>query len=227
MAVSIRGRSDHPHEQAIPLADPTSRSVLIQGWIDRLRAGDETARAELLRCSCDRIAELTRRMLRRYARIKRWEQTDDVVQNVAMRLYRTLEHVTPESTRDFLRLASLNIRRELLDLAKHYYGPRGLGTLYVSSPDGPPEEDRPLAGNDPSDQTYDPSRLDAWSEFHRQVSALPDELREVFDLIWYQGLSRTEAAEVIGISERTLMRRWQEARLAIYDALEGKLPGYS
>jgi RNA polymerase sigma-70 factor (ECF subfamily) len=58
----------------------------------------------------------------------------------------------------------------------------------------------------------------------RQVAALPDELREVFDLIWYQGLSRAEAAEVIGISERTLMRRWQEARLTIFDALDGKLP---
>jgi RNA polymerase sigma-70 factor (ECF subfamily) len=197
---------------------------LIQGWIDRLRAGDETARAELLRCSCDRLVELTRRMLRRYSRLKRWEQTDDVVQNVSMRLFRTLEHVTPESTRDFLRLASLNIRRELLDLAKHYYGPQGLGRLYQSQADGEAEDDRPRAGSDPSDQTHDPSRLEAWAEFHRQVAALPDELREVFDLIWYQGLSRAEAAEVIGISERTLMRRWQEARLAIYDALDGQLP---
>jgi RNA polymerase sigma-70 factor (ECF subfamily) len=206
------------------LADPSSRSLLIQGWIDRLRAGDESARAELLRCSCDRLAELTRRMLRRYARIKRWEQTDDVVQNVSLRLYRTLEQVTPESTRDFLRLASLNIRRELLDLAKHYYGPHGLGTLYASQPDDASGDGRPRADGGPSDETQDASRLDAWAEFHRQVAALPDELREVFDLIWYQGLSRAEAAEVIGISERTLMRRWQEARLAIFDALDGQLP---
>jgi RNA polymerase sigma-70 factor (ECF subfamily) len=197
---------------------------LIQGWIDRLRAGDQSARAELLRCSCDRLVELTRRMLRRYSRIKRWEQTDDVVQNVALRLYRTLEQVTPESTLDFLRLASLNIRRELLDLAKHYYGPQGLGRQYVSHPDGAKSDDRPPADSGPSDETHDPSRLDAWAEFHRQVAALPDELREVFDLIWYQGLSRVEAAEVIGISERTLMRRWQEARLAIFDALGGQLP---
>jgi RNA polymerase sigma-70 factor (ECF subfamily) len=206
------------------LTEPTSRSVLIQSWIDRLRAGDESARAELLRCSCDRLVELTRKMLRRYERIKRWEQTDDVVQNVSMRLYRTLEKVTPESTRDFLRLASLNIRRELLDLAKHYYGPQGLGTLYKSAPDGTTIGEQTPAAVDPADVTHDPSRLDSWAEFHRQVSALPEELAEVFDLIWYQGLSRTEAAEVIGVSERTLMRRWQEARLAIFDALDGQLP---
>ena len=206
------------------MADPSSRSLLMQGWIDRLRAGDESARAELLRCSCDRLVELTRRMLRRYERIKRWEQTDDVVQNVAMRLNRTLQSVTPESTRDFFRLASLNIRRELLDLAKHYYGPQGLGTLYASTPEDSTQGDRSPADHGPADLTHDPTRLDAWAEFHRQVSALPDELAEVFDLIWYQGLSRSEAAQVIGISERTLMRRWQEARLAIFDALDGQLP---
>jgi RNA polymerase sigma factor (sigma-70 family) len=206
------------------LAEPSSRTVLIQGWIDRLRAGDDSARAELLRCSCDRLVELTRRMLRRYERIRRWEQTDDVVQNVAMRLYRTLETVTPESPRDYFRLASLNIRRELLDLAKHYYGPQGLGTLHASTPDDSGDEDRPAGGNDPPDPTHDPDRLDAWAEFHRQVALLPEEQREAFDLIWYQGLHRAEAAELLGVSERTLMRRWQEARLALFDALDGQLP---
>jgi RNA polymerase sigma factor (sigma-70 family) len=206
------------------LGDPSTRSVLIQGWIDRLRAGDETARAELLRCSCDRLAELTRRMLRRYERIRRWEQTDDVVQNVAMRLYRTLESVTPENTRDFFRLASLNIRRELLDLAKHYYGPHGQGTLHTSKRGGSDGEGQPPGESDPPDLTQDPDRLDAWSEFHRQVDALPDDLREAFDLIWYQELPRAEAADLLGVSERTLMRRWQEARIALFDALDGRLP---
>jgi RNA polymerase sigma-70 factor (ECF subfamily) len=165
-------------------------------------------------------------MLRRYERIKRWEQTDDVVQNVAMRLNRTLASVTPESTRDFLRLAALNIRRELLDLAKHYYGPQGLGTLYRSTPDGESAVGRTGAPDEPADPTLDAERLETWAEFHRQVDALPDERREVFDLIWYQGLSRAEAAELLGISERTLMRRWQAARLAIFDAMDGELPRF-
>jgi RNA polymerase sigma-70 factor (ECF subfamily) len=163
-------------------------------------------------------------MLRRYERIRRWEQTDDVVQNVAMRLYRTLESVTPESPRDYFRLASLNIRRELLDLVKHYYGPQGLGTLYASTPEATVSDERPASVDGPADLTHDPSRLEAWAEFHRQVAALPDDEREVFDLIWYQGLSRAEAAEILGVSERTLLRRWQEARLAIFDALDGQLP---
>src|SRR3954471_9970697 len=171
--VTIGTRLEAPSDRAISWADPSSRSVLIQGWIDRLRAGDESARAELLRCSCDRLVELTRRMLRRYERIKRWEQTDDVAQNVAMRLYRTLESVTPESTRDFFRLASLNIRRELLDLSKHYFGPQGLGTLHASTPDDSAPGLADAGRKGPADLTHEPGRLEAWAEFHRQVDALP------------------------------------------------------
>jgi RNA polymerase sigma factor (sigma-70 family) len=207
------------------LAATTSRSVLIQGWIDRLRAGDESARAELIRCSSERLADLTHRMLRRYERLRRWEQTEDVVQNVSMRLYRTLEAVQPESTRDFLRLASMNIRRELLDLSRHYYGPNGLGTRHATTHGGGSSDDRPDGGGrDVADPDHDPGRLEAWTEFHRQVDALPDDEREVFDLIWYQALTRAEAASLLGISERTLLRRWQSARLAIFDAMDGRLP---
>ena len=36
-------------------------STVIQGWIERLKAGDESARAELLRCASER---LTRGILR-------------------------------------------------------------------------------------------------------------------------------------------------------------------
>jgi RNA polymerase sigma-70 factor (ECF subfamily) len=53
---------------------------------------------------------------------------------------------------------------------------------------------------------------------------LPAEDREVFDLIYYQGLSQAEAAGLLDISERTLQRRWQSARLALHDALAGQLP---
>src|SRR5436190_23131137 len=109
-----------------------SQTVIIQNWIDRMQAGDETARNELLNCACQRLTELTRKMLKNFPRVKRWEQTDDVFQNAALRLYRTLGEVHPTSAAEFFRLAALNIRRELLDLAKHYYGPRGHGAKHAS-----------------------------------------------------------------------------------------------
>ncbi len=110
----------------------SNHTIQIQGWLDRLRDGDAAARESLLEFSCERLRRLTRKMLRRFERVHRWEQTDDVLQSAMVRLHRTLAEVRPESAADFYRLAALNIRRELLDLAKHYFGPCGLGTRHAS-----------------------------------------------------------------------------------------------
>jgi RNA polymerase sigma-70 factor (ECF subfamily) len=198
------------------------QTLQIQGWIERLKAGDDSARRELINCAVERLTHLTRRMLRNYPRVKRWEQTDDVLQNACMRLYRSLEQVTPDSVTGFFRLAAVNIRRELLDLAKHYYGPRGAGAKHATGVAR--DTEAPGAALEPADSEEDPARLEAWSEFHRQVELLPDEEREVFDLLWYQDLSQAEAAELLGVSERTIKRRWQSARLKLHDALKGELP---
>jgi RNA polymerase sigma factor (sigma-70 family) len=54
--------------------------------------------------------------------------------------------------------------------------------------------------------------MDDWSEFHERVKALPPPLREAFELVFYNGLTRKAAAEVLGVSEKTVRRRWYEAR---------------
>jgi RNA polymerase sigma-70 factor (ECF subfamily) len=64
-----------------------------------------------------------------------------------------------------------------------------------------------------------------WREFHEQVERLPEEEREVFDLVWYQGLGHTDAAELLQMSARTVKRRWQAACLHLHEALDGELPG--
>jgi RNA polymerase sigma-70 factor (ECF subfamily) len=206
------------------MADASNQSVQVQGWLDRLRAGDESARKELLNCACERLTRLTRKMLKSYSRLKRWEQTDDVMQNAVLRLYRALGEVRPATAADFFRLAALNIRRELLDLAKQYYGPRGRGTKHATVEGRQPAEGDDPAVFDPADISVGPDRLAAWTEFHNQVERLPDEAREAFDLLWYQGLSQAEAASLLNVSERTIKRRWQSARLKLHEALHGNLP---
>jgi RNA polymerase sigma-70 factor (ECF subfamily) len=200
-----------------------SQTQQVQGWIDRLQAGDPSARDELIRSACDRLQNLTRKMLRRYPRVKRWEETDDVFQSATMRLYRTLQEVTPKTAEEFFRLAALNIRRELLDLVKHYYGPRGHGANHASTPGGDPDDSRPQA--EKSDITRDPFRLADWSEFHQHIDTLPDEERQIFDLLWYQGLTQAEAAQLLNVAERTIKRRWQSARLKLHESLHGERPG--
>jgi RNA polymerase sigma-70 factor (ECF subfamily) len=200
-----------------------NETVLIEGWIERLKAGDDHARKELLNCACDRLTRLSRKMLRGFQRVKRWEATDDVVQNSLMRLYRTLADVQPASAVDFYRLAATNIRRELLDLAKHYYGPQGLGANYATV-EGNADQKPGLAERLGATSGEDDGRLEAWAKFHEQVEQLADADKEVFDLLWYQQLSQGEAAQLLNISERTVKRRWASARLKLHEALGGQSP---
>ena len=198
----------------------------IQGCIDRLRSGDASARDELLAHAAERLTRLTRKMLRDFPGVHRWEQTDDVLQNAALRLCRALREVQPPTVADFFRLAAVQVRRELIDLARRYSGAGGLGAHHASiAGAGKGCVDQPAAGLDPTDTTYDPDRLAAWSDFHCQVESLPAEEREAFDLLFYQGLSQSEAATVLDVSERTIKRRWQAARLRLVQSLGGKMPG--
>jgi RNA polymerase sigma factor (sigma-70 family) len=206
------------------MSDAAANSVQIQAWIDRLRGGDEAARGELLGCACERLRNLARKIIKGYPNVHRWEQTDDVLQNAVLRLHRTLQQLPVETSRDFFRLAALHIRRELLDLARHYYGPQGHGAHHASVPGDASPSGQPRAPADPSDRSLEPSRLAAWSEFHQQIEALPADEREVFDLLWYQGLSQAEAAQLLQTSERTVKRRWQAARLRLDEALQGEVP---
>ena len=50
-----------------------------------------------------------------------------------MRLLRALRGVRPSSTRELLSLAAEQMHRELLDLARHYYGPLGEGANHAST----------------------------------------------------------------------------------------------
>jgi RNA polymerase sigma-70 factor (ECF subfamily) len=72
--------------------------------------------------------------------------------------------------------------------------------------------------------TYDPGRLAAWAGFHDAVAALGEADRELFDLLWYQGLTQAEAASLLGVTERTVTSRWLAARVRLSDSLGGQLP---
>ncbi len=195
----------------------------IIGWVERLKRGDESAFNELLIHFEARLLRLTRKRLKTFPAVRRWEQTDDVFQAAAMRLRNALKDVTPRSTREFFGLAALQVRRELLNmnaLYRYRLTPSQLGK--VGPKDGSSSRAEP---DDAVEEREGPREIEAWSDFHEAAEALPEHVREVFRLLWYGGLTQIEAAAVVGVSERTIRERWQEARLAIHRALEGRLPG--
>jgi RNA polymerase sigma-70 factor (ECF subfamily) len=193
----------------------------LQGWVDRLRAGDAAARDELINRACDRLRRLTHKMLQDFTRLRRWEDTDDVLQNAVVRLLQALRSVTPATPEEFFRLAARQIRRELLDLARHYYGPQGRGAHHASLGDLSGSGGSPPPGVEASTSTLEPTRLAMWTEFHQLIEGLPPEERAVFDLVWYHGMTQAEAAAVLNVSGPTVKRRWMAARLHLQEIWRG------
>jgi RNA polymerase sigma-70 factor (ECF subfamily) len=200
----------------------TSQTLKVQVCLDRLREGDADARAELLSLAWDRFHHLARKLLKEFSKVRRWEETDDVRQRAAIRLERALTAKPPSSVKHFFRLAAKQIRRELIDLSRHYYGPEGMGGHHHT--DGRPggDEDSGRRFGDPVAATAGPATLAQWTEFHEAVERLPAEELEVFDLHYYTGLGLKDVAETLGISEKTAKRRWRSARLLLHEAIKGR-----
>src|SRR5262249_35102084 len=154
---------------------------------------------ELIRHASERLRSLTRQMLHgSYRRVRDVQETDDVLQSALVRLHRALQDpgVRPASLADFFRLATLQLRREPMALARHHFGP---GRPRLVSPGPTPSAPSASPPVEAADATHNPERLLDWGEFHTAVAALPDEDREVFDLLWYQELTQAEAAAVLAV----------------------------
>jgi RNA polymerase sigma factor (sigma-70 family) len=186
-------------------------TTLLHNWLKAMQGGDLSAREELLRCVGDRLERLARKMLRDFPRVRRWADTGDVLQNAVIRLLRSLQEVQPASVREFFGLAAEQIRRELLDLARHFHGPLGDGANLQSH--GPQADSRPAF--DPADSAEDADDLAKWCAFHEAVANLPTEEREVVGLIFYHGWTQIEVAELFQVAERTVRRWWVSAQLKL------------
>jgi RNA polymerase sigma-70 factor (ECF subfamily) len=186
---------------------------MMQDVLSRAVAGDRMAVDALLRHNCDRLTILTRRMLGEFRRVRRWTETADVLQNALVRLVGALSDVKPQTAREFLALAALQIRRELINLARKYYGPEGMGANQDSAAAAGPDAPAP---KEKADLSHEPSSLAQWTELHQHIETLPDEEREVVGLLFYQGLSQDEAAALLDVSVRTLQRRWHAALVKLH-----------
>lgn len=198
--------------------DPSaSESTLaVRHWLERHKAGDALARQELLEISMRRLRLLASRILSDIPMVRSFEETDDLLQNSMVRLWKYLAEHQPETPVDYFRLAACMIRRELIDLSRHHTGDTRKNTRAANSNT---EDDsigpcrQALAE---ADDTMDPEKLSLWTEFHEYVERLPEEDRAMFDLLWYQGLTMGETSELLAVPLRTLGRRWKLVRVRLY-----------
>ncbi len=197
----------------------TTLDAVAAGLI-RLRAGDQQAAGELLGVAYARLRTLAATMLCGEHRLREWAGDTDVLHDALLRLRKRLAADPPDTPRAFFAAAAQEVRRELIDLARRLFGPHGVAARFRRPPPDPAGGPPP----DPAGRSDEwPDRLAEWAEFHERAAALPDDEREVADLLFYQGLTQPEAAAALGVSVRTVQYRWQAAARRL--AAGGRLPG--
>ena len=219
----VQGLSDErwtverAHMASDPEPSATESTIAVRHWLERHKAGDESARRELLEISMRRLRLLARRILTDIPSVKQVEETDDLLQNSVVRLWKCLAETRPETPVDYFRLAACLIRRELIDLSRHHFGQRGARTNAETPPSS--AEESAVVFRDvqaANDDSFNPQKISQWTEFHEYVENLSAEDRALFDLLWYQGLTMNETSDLLNIPLRTLGRRWKLVRVKLY-----------
>ena len=179
----------------------------IQHHLDKF--GDDFAESDFVRLllekSANRLAMLCGNFLhRRYPRLTSPPlnlSADELLGAVIERLIKALRHAKPVSVRQFFALANQHIRWELNELA------RRLDTEKIpTSIDGDL-----LPGLEPSDSQLS----DTCKQMFELIDALPDDQREVFELVRIQSLPIAEVAQILEVTEVTVRRRLSRALSAL------------
>lgn len=184
--------------------------------IDGLRAGDRAAADELVRRAQDRFRRLGQRMYRSFPNVKPVADADDVIQVGWIRLLRSLQKLRPTNTCTFFLLASVEIRRELLDLARKARTAKYQAHSLQGSAAGGSQP------TEPSDRSA--ADIDLWEQFHLAVGDLRSDLRETMSLIFYNGRTQAEVADLLGRDVRTIGRWWRQACIELRARVRGWTP---
>ena len=126
-----------------------------------------------------------------------------------MRLRGSLGEVRPSTLRGFMGLASIQVRRVLIDMARSLLGPQGFGKNEIT---GQSIQGLPNKITD---------SVDRWIVFNDMIDSLLPEEREVVDLLFVHGMTHEEVSVLLGISVSTSKRRWLAARLKLGEILLG------
>ena len=193
-------------------------TAAVQHYLDVL-AGDQEPPEAIVRALLDRsvrrLHALCRNLLyRQYRRLTLPPlnlEPDELLSAVVERLLKAMRSQRPPTVRQFFGLVNQHMRWELNDLARRL-------------------DKHPAALRIDEEAVRAPSLSSASSltPNHRRVleviDNLPEEEREVFGLVRVQGLTHAEAAEVMGVSAKTVQRRLNHAMVLLWKELEHLRP---
>ena len=197
--------------------DENPTTAVIQRYLDAV-PGDSAAEPvirELLERAVGRLRLLCTTLLHKsYPRLTRPPvnlETDELLDGVVAGLLTALRTTRPPTVRRFFALANQHMRWQLNDLAQRLDERPAAAALAESGVAAPP--DSTASGFSPDARRI----LDV-------IEGLPEDEREVFELVGIQGLTHAEAATVVGVSQKTVQRRLNEARLLLAERLADLRP---
>jgi RNA polymerase sigma-70 factor (ECF subfamily) len=192
----------------------SDQSAVLQGLLVRLAAGDQAARHELIGCAYQRLRCLASVILNEsFPRLKTAPaalETTDVANEAALGMYQVLAEIQPATPRDFFRLAAQRIRWLLIGRAKQI--DRARKELVENPPPGAAE------------RAPDDDATGVLEALYDEIEALPDKEREVVDLLYFHGMSQSDTAIILGVTDRSVRRYWTAARLKLLQKLPNPLP---
>ena len=195
-------------------AEPTTAAV--QRYLDAL-AGDQPAEP-IVRALLDRSVRrlqllCTNLLYRKYRRLTLPPMNlrpEEMLDAVVERLLKAMRSVRPQTVRQFFALVNQHMRWELNDVARRL----------DEQPSAVEVREDLVPAPDSSDCVLTP-------DSHRMLKAiddLPEDEREAFGLVHVQGLTQGEAAEVLGVSVRTVQRRLNRSLLLLAEQLDDLRP---
>ena len=199
--------------------DAARTTIAIQGYLDELAGLQDRMLAEpvvraLLARAVERLHLLCGALLyRNYPRLTRPPmnlRSEEMLGAVVERLIKAMREARPGNVRQFFHIANQHMRWELNDLARRLDERPAL--LEVN--------DDVLAAPLSSNSQLSPLARRVF----QAIDDLPEEEREAFSLTRIQGMTREEAAEVLGVSVKTVQRRLNRGLLMLSEALSDLRP---
>src|SRR5262249_46003302 len=133
-------------------------------------------------------------------------QPEEMLDAVVERLLKAMRSVRPQTVRQFFALVNQHMRWELNDLARRL--------------DEQPAAVEVREGMVPAPASSDSVITPDGRRMLQAIDDLPDDEREAFGLVRIQGLTQGEAAEVLGVSVRTVQRRLNRSLLSLAEQLD-------
>lgn len=168
----------------------------------------------LLERSASRLHVLCTTMLvRRYPRLMRYPtnlQSEEMLSAIVERLLKAMRSVHPETPRQFFALANRHMRWELNDLARRLDQQTQALELHEDAA-ASPETSGSVLGSDAI-------------RMIEAIENLPDEEREVFELVRIQGITQSESAELLQVSSKTVQRRLNRGLVILSEKLSDLRP---